>query len=384
MDSYPGRPDRPQRRKSANRFLQTPADDMFRRAMDNAADGVVIHRAGNIEYSNRAFARLLGIEIPSVLVNRNFHQLINQDDLPALLRLEAAGSGAPVAARLRLDALPAAASRIEFTCAALEPAAPGDNAGLVMWQTREITDGSALAELEERARQFRHVDDKVRREIDDIASRISHDVRAPVRAISGFVNLLKVSLGENLDADSERYISLAVQSSDRLARIVEGMLDLSRSGRNQVMGETIDTAHLVGEILRELAPDERVKIFIDDLAPLFGEPTMLAQVVKNLIANAIVYSSRKELPIIAIKCEVEPGRTVFSVSDNGIGFAEEERKKLFSPFSRLSNTGGFDGTGIGLSIVRKIIEHHQGHVWATGAPGEGATFGFALPLPQTE
>lgn len=222
-------------------------------------------------------------------------------------------------------------------------------------------------------------------EMEAFTYSVSHDLRAPLRGIVGFTSILEDDYRDKLDAEGHRITGIIRANTLKMGHLIDDLLAFSRLGRQEIQKMNVDTKALVQEIIGELhLPESGKKINwnIKDLPPVYGDLKTLRQVWINLISNAVKYSSKKEEPVITIGHTTENGQQVFFVRDNGVGFDNKYRDKLFRVFQRLHGEDEFEGTGVGLALVEKIIARHGGRVWAEGIVGEGAVFYFTLPAEE--
>jgi light-regulated signal transduction histidine kinase (bacteriophytochrome) len=171
-------------------------------------------------------------------------------------------------------------------------------------------------------------------------------------------------------------------SAQKMDRLIKDILAFSRSGRQEIKPVQIDMKKLVSVVLEELKPlfeKRTINFEIKALSPAYGDISLIKQVLVNLISNAVKFTNTREIAIVEVGCRVEENENIYYVKDNGIGFDSEHIDKLFAPFHRLPEAKEFEGTGIGLSIVERIINRHGGQVWAEGKINDGATFYFSLP-----
>jgi light-regulated signal transduction histidine kinase (bacteriophytochrome) len=167
-----------------------------------------------------------------------------------------------------------------------------------------------------------------------------------------------------------------------MGRLIDDLLSFSRSGRQEIARSSIDMESLVKAAFDDLkAADEAISFAVGPLPPADGDPSLMRQVWVNLISNALKFTRPKAERVIDISGRAEPGRVVYSVKDNGVGFDVAYANKLFGVFQRLHSSQEFEGTGVGLALVQRIVHRHGGEVWAEGRVGEGATFSFSLPRP---
>lgn len=220
------------------------------------------------------------------------------------------------------------------------------------------------------------------RELEAFTYSVSHDLRAPVRAIDSFGRILLDEHGQALDGEGRRVLGKVLESAQRMSLLIDDLLHLSRMSRKEFQPRPIGMAAMVENVVEELAarePDRVVDLAVDALPDAVGDPALVRQVWQNLLENAFKFTQRVARPAIRVWSEATPGEQRYFVRDNGVGFEQEYGHTLFKPFSRLHTRDEFDGTGIGLAIVARIVEIHGGRVWAESQLGKGATFGFALP-----
>jgi PAS domain S-box-containing protein len=220
------------------------------------------------------------------------------------------------------------------------------------------------------------------RELEAFSYSVSHDLRAPLRHISGFASIIRDRPSIQTDIVATRHLHTIIQAAGRLGHLIDDLLVFSRVGRTALNRVVINTADLVEAARRELLPDlagRKISWWIGALPPVEGDYAMLKLAVHNLIANAVKYTSRREQAVIEIRGHTTSVETILLVKDNGAGFDMRYAGKLFGVFQRLHTDDQFEGTGIGLANVHRIVQRHGGRVWAEGNVGQGATFYLALP-----
>ncbi|TAK03146.1 MAG: PAS domain S-box protein [Candidatus Manganitrophaceae bacterium] len=220
------------------------------------------------------------------------------------------------------------------------------------------------------------------KELEAFSYSVSHDLRAPLRHINGFVELLKEHYGAQLDEKGQRYLNTIVNSSKKMGSLIDDLLVFSRMAKTEMRIASVNFDFIVREVMSDLQPDLEGREIVWTVGPLpevEGDATMLRQVWANLIGNAVKYTRTRERAAIEIGSRSEEKETVFFVRDNGVGFDPQYGGKLFGVFQRLHRSDEFEGTGIGLANVRRIIYRHGGRTWAESQLDQGAVFYFSLP-----
>ncbi|HUN68675.1 MAG TPA: PAS domain S-box protein [Burkholderiales bacterium] len=240
------------------------------------------------------------------------------------------------------------------------------------------------ASLEDRVRERTAQLEAANKELESFSYSVSHDLKSPLRAIDGAVGILRMKYGERLPEGTEAYLSRVSQSARRMGVLIEGLLEFARLSRQALNRRELRPEEIVRLVLQgnDAAIQERgVAVTLGVLPPCHADPLLLRQVFENLISNALKYSSQAQPPAIEIGARKDAGEAAYYVRDNGVGFDMTYANKLFGVFQRLHAPEQFEGTGIGLALVRRIVERHGGRVWAESAPGNGATFYFTIGRP---
>jgi light-regulated signal transduction histidine kinase (bacteriophytochrome) len=243
------------------------------------------------------------------------------------------------------------------------------------------------AELEqrvcERTRQLQAALD----ELEAFSYSVAHDLRAPLRAVSGFARIVIEDHAGQLDTEGRRLLEVVRTETRRMARLIDALLAFSRLGRQAMARSLVDMEGMARSVFEELKaqePGREFRLDLHRLPPVPAEPAMMRQVWASLLSNAVKFTRDRvvaEIEIGAVECD---GQVVFHVRDNGVGFDGRHADKLFGVFERLHSPQEFEGTGIGLALVRRIVERHGGSVWAEATVDRGATFYFSLPhAPST-
>jgi len=208
---------------------------------------------------------------------------------------------------------------------------------------------------------------------------VSHDLRAPLRAIAGFVQILDEDHGARLDPDARRHLERVKVNAHRMGLLIDDLLALSRIGRAAIQKQNVDLTAMATAVAQDAiaASGRDITLSVAPLPPCFGEPSLLNQVFVNLVSNAVKFTANVPGAAITIGCRIN-GETVYFVRDNGVGFDERYAEKLFGVFQRLHRAADFEGTGVGLAIVERVITRHGGRISVTSAPGKGSCFTMVL------
>ncbi|RXK58168.1 PAS domain S-box protein [Lacibacter luteus] len=221
------------------------------------------------------------------------------------------------------------------------------------------------------------------KEMEAFSYSVSHDLRAPLRGIIGFTNIIQEDFGDTMQEEEKRLFGIIKKNTEKMGNLIDDLLDFSRLGRKEISKLTVDSETMVQEVVEEIGRvntrTDAIEWIIQPLPPVNADISTIRQVWVNLISNAIKYSKQAPKPVIEIGSYRENGHIVFFVKDNGVGFDEQYKNKLFNVFQRLHSENEFEGTGIGLALVKKIVSRHDGKVWATGEIDKGAAFYFSIP-----
>ncbi len=269
-----------------------------------------------------------------------------------------------------------------------------DGAAMILLAIEDVTDRGLAREelhrlnreLEERVRQRTAGLEAANRELEAFCYSVSHDLRAPLRALDGFSDELLRSHAGQLDPTGRHYLERIRAATQRMGRLIDDLLQLSRINRGEMRRERVDLSALAGAIaaeLRQLEPGRQVAFAIEPGLAAWGDGALLRVALENLLGNAWKFTGRKPQATIAFGRAVYEGAPAFVVRDDGAGFDMAYAGKLFGAFQRLHAEREFPGTGIGLATVQRVVHRHGGKVWAEGAPGKGAAFYFTLPQEST-
>ena len=237
--------------------------------------------------------------------------------------------------------------------------------------------------LEQRVRDRTAQLETANKELESFSYSVSHDLRAPLRAIDGFARMLEEDCGARLDDEGRRMLGVICSEAKRMGQLIDDLLAFSRMNRQQVDVATIDMTALAQAVFEEhaaQAPGRQLQFRLQPLPPAQGDCAMLRQVLANLCSNAIKYTRPRAVAEIEMGGRTEGGENLYYVKDNGVGFDMKYARKLFGVFQRLHTEDEFEGTGVGLALVQRVIHRHGGRLWAEAKLDEGATFYFTIPM----
>ncbi len=219
------------------------------------------------------------------------------------------------------------------------------------------------------------------KELDAFARTVSHDLRSPLTGVIGYAEILKSSYAEALDKDAQDYLGSIVKIGGKMAQLIEDLLTFSRSARTDIVPQDVNLSEMSKEVvkdLRDIVFKANYKVHVEDGIVVQADPKLMRVMLNNLIGNALKYSQKEESPDISIGSIEKNGKKAIYIRDNGVGFDMQKADSLFRPFIRLHFNEEFQGTGVGLSTVKRIIERHGGAIWFESALGEGTTFYFTI------
>jgi PAS domain S-box-containing protein len=256
---------------------------------------------------------------------------------------------------------------VSWCCTALNKEVAG--------QGRLVVTGRDMTELQQRTE-----------ELEGFTYSVSHDMRAPVRAIDGFTRILIEEYAGSLDDEGRRLLDIVRQNTEKMGQLIDGLLALSRLGREKLIFMEVDMTELAKTAFEEQkaasGKKRDISFNLGELPAAYGDKRLITQVFHNLFANSIKFTRNQPAATIQVGCQPGAGEDIYFVRDNGVGFDMNHAQKLFGTFQRLHAANEFEGSGIGLATVRRIIERHGGRVWAEAEPNKGATFYFSLPIKE--
>src|SRR5579884_194585 len=247
--------------------------------------------------------------------------------------------------------------------------------------TNSLTPNDRIAELEELLQKQTAELLEAKKEVEDFNYSISHDLRAPLRHISGYAQIMMEDFGPQLDPKCREYLQNIQEGAQRMTVLIESLLCLSRIRRQKLSWQPLDIDILVRGIIRDLESknsERKIEWRVASLPCIDGDSALLKQALSNLLANAVKFTRTKSAPMVEVGILHKDNQTVFFISDNGTGFDTKYADRLFSMFQRLHPQNEFEGIGAGLAITKQIIQKHGGRIWAEAVAGHGATFFFTL------
>ena len=237
-------------------------------------------------------------------------------------------------------------------------------------------------ELERRVRERTAALEAANRELEAFSHSVSHDLRAPLRRVDSYIGILVEDFGGQVPAEAHELLDRIVSITRRMSQLIDALLRFSRLGQQPLSKKPIDVTELVEDVLAELRAEEQHRHLdaqVDALPAAYGDRSLVRQVFYNLLSNAFKFTRHRADGVIEVGSRQEDGEPVYFVKDNGVGFDMKYAEQLFSVFQRLHPSDDFEGTGVGLHTVDRVIRRHGGNVWATSEPGKGAAFWFTLP-----
>jgi signal transduction histidine kinase len=249
-----------------------------------------------------------------------------------------------------------------------------------------IDAGRLVQDLERRVLERTKDLETANAELEAFSYSVSHDLRAPLRAIDGFSQILLEDHGGSLDEEGRRVVGVIRSNTQRMGQLIDDLLKLSQLGRHAIRPEQVAMRPLVLTLFEELRasePTRTLELRVGELPEATCDYGLIRQVWTNLLGNAVKYTRGRDVATVDVEGVLERDEVRYTIRDNGTGFNAAYSDKLFKVFQRLHTAKQFEGTGVGLALVHRIVSRHGGRVWAEGRPGEGATFGFALPKRST-
>jgi PAS domain S-box-containing protein len=394
-------------RKAADRALRESAERLSK-VFNSTSDAQILHRVSDdgrlvIVSANESYRAVRAASFPGVpddLEGRYRDEVLAAQGMsPDQIEMEMPAYRQVIATRQPVThelEIPLPNGETAIVEAHIEPVLDSDGRCThVLWVGRNITERRRSeeairqlnVELEQRVVDRTAQLEAANRELEAFAYSVSHDLRAPARAVDSFAGILAEDYGSRLDAEGLRLCGVVRSEAQRMGRLIDDLLMFSRLGRTAMERGPVDMTALAGEVFDELIGSQdrtRITFHLDPLPPSEGDRALLRQVWVNLLANALKFSGRKPVAVIHVRGHADGDELVYTVTDNGAGFDMAYKGKLFGVFQRLHTDYEFSGTGVGLAIVQRIVHRHGGRVWAEGEVRHGAVFGFTLPATGGE
>lgn len=352
------------------------SDEGFRAVVSQASDGIFIADSnGQYTHVNAAGCALLGYTREE-LCDLRILDVVPPSDIP-LVEAERATllAGRAVRRELQFRRKDGSVFTGELTASMLSD-------GRLIGVVRDMSERQRIMRtLEERVAARTAEYAELNRQLESFSYSVSHDLRAPVRAVAAFSTILMSEHGQALDEGARRHLSRIRAAAEYMNELIEGLLQLANVSHRTLRSERVDLGEITHQVVQRLNdrdPGRRVEVAYPPSLTAFGDARLLHILMHNLIENAWKYTSRTADARIEFRCESVDGEQVYCVSDNGAGFNMEFAEQLFKPFKRLHSASEFAGTGIGLATVARIVERHGGRIWANAAPDKGARFCFTL------
>jgi PAS domain S-box-containing protein len=376
-------------RETTGRALQE-SEERFHALADHSIQGILLIHDGRIVYANPAYCAMMGFSAEEI-VSKTMPQLqalIHPEDrAQAVERQGRFERGEPIneVNELRIRNKDGSWTWVLAATKSFAILGKAARLGMIVDITRRKEAEQKVLqlnqELERRVNERTEQLESANRELEAFSYSISHDLRAPVRSMDGFAQAVVDDFGPLLPDDGKRMLLAIRRSANHMGDLIDDLLTFSRLSRQSLQKQTVNTDRMVQGTLEELGapwPNRKVELRLAELPPCEADPVLLKQVWTNLLSNALKYTGKRDRALLEIGCRNQASRPVYFVHDNGTGFDMRYAHKLFGVFQRLHRADEYEGTGVGLAIVQRIIRRHGGRVWAEAAVDQGSTFFFTL------
>ncbi len=370
------------------------AEAKFRTLVEQSIVGIYVIQDGRFVYVNPKMAEIFGFS-PLELTSAPVTDFIFEEDRPLALeniRKRMAGEIESIRYGLRMLCQDGRVIHVEVhggrTKYHGQPAILGTLLDITQRKHAEEENQRLNADLERRVLERTAQLEAANKELEAFSYSVSHDLRSPLRAMDGFSRMVLEDFGPQLPEEGQRHLRTIRESAKRMGLLIDDLLTFSKFSRAPLNKREVDTGLLVRSVLDDLSSQRegrQIDLRIGDLPACAGDPALLRQVWINLLSNAFKYTHKREAAVVEVGCERKPEGNVYFVRDNGAGFDMHQAGNLFGVFQRLHSAEDYEGTGVGLAIVQRVIHRHGGRVWAQAAVDRGATFYFTLggkPNPE--
>jgi PAS domain S-box-containing protein len=365
------------------------SEEAYRTLIEISVDGIFVNKGGLISYVNNSAVKLFGADNAGQLIGKTpfdvfhseHHDIIRERIEEMYRTRKPAGIMEQKIIRLDGSLADMEISAAPFTMGGV------DSVQVVM---RDISERKRAEEairtlnedLEKRVIERTEQLEGALRELESFSYSVSHDLRAPLRAVHGYTKMLREDYANLLDVEGTRFCALIEDSAVKMGLLIDDLLAFSRAGRAELKKSRIDMVALFNSVYLDITDEkdrQKISFKVKAINQAMGDSVTMKQVVVNLVSNAVKYSSNSKHPRIVVGQTDHAGEAAYYIKDNGVGFNMKYSHKLFNVFQRLHSSREFEGNGVGLAIVHRIISRHGGRVWAEAAPDEGATFFFTIP-----